>query len=112
LEYLSLITPAMKPCFSDYSLVDGKSWKSIFKRIYQSENRKMMIININNIIHLALDALCEYRSTEYVNIIVTGLAKAKMGLQNLLNTYSKDPNIVSQLHVIIMNIDLQLNKYK
>src|SRR3972149_10637543 len=87
LEFLSQINRNQKPCFNDFSIVDGKSWFSTIKRTLTGENRKSMMLQIDQIILLAIDAINEYRDSEYLGLLINTLAKAKTGICNLITTY-------------------------
>jgi hypothetical protein len=110
LEYLSLIQRHDKVCFHDFSLVNSKSWLGFLKRTYFGENRKMLLIQINQTINLAIELINEFKNSEYIVLIINALAKSKLGISNLLTTYNNDPNVISQLHVCLSNINLQLDK--
>ena len=112
LEYLSMIQRGHKPCFNDLSLVSTSSWRGAFKRFRNRENRKTMIIQVNQIVDLAIDTIGEYSNTKYTSFIVETLSNAKIGISNLLFTYQDDPNVVSQVKVIISKINNKINQYR
>jgi hypothetical protein len=108
LEFLSMIERGKKPCFSDMSFVSSNSWYGSWKRLLAGENRKNLLFEIEQIIDQAILALQEFNNTQYLNIILENITKSKIGLENLVLTYSEHPNTVSRLRVFILNIELIL----
>lgn len=71
-----------------------------------------MVIQINAIIDRAIDAIREYKDTEFFPLILDKLARARMGIGSLKLTYKDAPDIVAKLVVCIDNINIQLQKNK
>ncbi|MCP6725950.1 hypothetical protein NL526_28225, partial [Klebsiella pneumoniae] len=68
------------------------------------------MLYLTSTINQAITAINEYNGTEFKVLIVNHLAGTKPGLNNLLETYGADLSIVSQISVLISNIDIQLDK--
>lgn len=68
------------------------------------------MLYLTSTINQAITAINEYNGTEFKGLIVNHLAGTKPGLNNLLETYGSDLSIVSQISVLISNIDIQLEK--
>lgn len=110
LEFLSMIERGKKPCMGDMVFVDSSSWYGSFYRSFYGESKKSMLLHINQIIDQAIGAIDEYANTEFIEIIVATLSKAKIGIINLITTYQDHPHVISQVNVIISNINLQLER--
>jgi len=111
LEYISMIERGQKPCFSDMTFVQSNSWIGAWKRLISGENKKNLLFEIEQIIDRTILAIEEYASKEYVKLLLENLAKAKIGIENLILTYTEHPETISNLRVHIINIDLTLKKH-
>lgn len=106
------------------SLESDVFYQSI-KRFMLSDSRKQAIFEINSVIMEAIDILNhilnskfmnknyaqnnEYlKNCENLNLIMTEMELAKMGIENLKFTYQTDQNIVSQLDILILKINTTL----
>jgi hypothetical protein len=112
LDILSMIEANKKLNISNLTFIDKNSWWGTFYRAITGENRKYVMMYINQVINQAVEAIAEYQETEFCAIIVNALASAKIGINNLSTTYHSDPNIIAQINVCVSNIDIQLNKHK
>lgn len=112
LEFLGMLECGYKPCMNDMTFVSSSSWWGAFKRTMEGENRKSMMLHINNIVDQALEAIREYNGTEFLVLLINTLSRAKMGVVHLLSTYQRHPSVLAQLNVCISNITLQLEKNK
>src|SRR5436853_1540593 len=112
LKILSMIERGSKINMSNMTFTESSSWIGAFYRTISGENRKSLILYLNHTIQLAINAISEYKGTEFAKIIVNALAAAKIGIQNLIPTYAHDPNTSATIEVYIANIDLQLEKNK
>ena len=110
LKFLSMTESGHKINMGDMSFTDASSWTGAVQRGVHGEGKKSLIIHLNQIIDQAIAAINEYHYTEFCGIIVNHLAQARVGIQNLLTTYTKHPRTVSQLAICLENIDLQLKK--
>ncbi len=99
-----------KPCIHDKSFVDKDSWCGAFKRAINGECRQNMTTEIDTVIERAIDAITEYRDSEFLPLILDSLSRAKDKIEYLLETYQNRPDTVSKLKVCVKNIDLQLDK--
>jgi hypothetical protein len=111
LEYISMIERGQKPCFSDMTFVHSNSWFGAWKRLFSGENKKNLLFEIEQIIDRTILAIEEYSNKEYMKLLLDNLAKAKVGIENLILTYTEHPETISNLRVHIINIDLTLKKY-
>ncbi len=111
LEYISMIERGQKPCFSDMTFVQSNSWVGAWKRLISGENRKNLLFEIEQIIDRTILAIEEYTNKDYVRLLLDNLAKAKVGIENLMLTYTEHPDTISNLRVHLINIDLTLKKY-
>jgi len=111
LEYISMIERGQKPCFSDMTFVQSNSWFGAWKRLFSGENRKNLLFEIEQIIDRTILAVEEYHNKEYIKLLLENLSKAKVGIENLILTYTEHPDTVSNLRVHIINIDLTLKKF-
>jgi len=111
LEYISMIERGQKPCFSDMTFVQSNSWFGAWKRLISGENKKNLLFEIEQIIDRTILAIEEYSNKEYIKLLLDNLSKAKIGVENLILTYTEHPETISNLRVHIINIDLTLKKY-
>lgn len=111
LEYISMIERGQKPCFSDMTFVQSNSWIGAWKRLISGENKKNLLFEVEQIIDRTILAIEEYSNKEYVKLLLENLAKAKIGIENLILTYTEHPETISNLRVYIINIDLTLKKH-
>ena len=111
LEYISMIERGQKPCFSDMTFVQSNSWLGAWKRLISGENRKNLLFEIEQIIDRTILAIEEYSNKDYVRLLLENLSKAKVGIENLMLTYTEHPDTISNLRVHLINIDLTLKKY-
>jgi hypothetical protein len=111
LEYISMIERGQKPCFSDMTFVQSNSWMGAWKRLIAGENKKNLLFEVEQIIDRTILAIEEYSNKEYVKLLLENLAKAKIGIENLILTYTDHPETISNLRVYIINIDLTLKKH-
>lgn len=112
LEFLSMVDKFKKVNMHNMSFVDASSWIGSVQRTLTGENKKNLILFLNQIIDQALEAINEYRDTEYVAIILRHLEKSKTGIANLICTYQEFPSTISQLRVCLANMQMQLDKNK
>lgn len=106
-----MIERGQKPCFSDMTFVQSNSWFGAWKRLFSGENKKNLLFEIEQIIDRTILAIEEYSNKEYMKLLLDNLAKAKVGIENLILTYTEHPETISNLRVHIINIDLTLKKY-
>lgn len=103
------------------NLENDNVYKNI-KRFIYSDSRRQSVFEINSIIDecsFQLNNLInskyinptykntsEYiRNMEIISLLMDELAKAKLGIENLKFTYKNDPNIISQIDIIILKIN-------
>lgn len=110
LKIISMIERGKKINMGTMTFTESNSWLGALNRSMSGEGRKSLMVHLNQIVQQAINAIDEYRDTEFCKLVVNHLAQAKIGIQSLINTYQSDPNIVAQLEVCISNIDLQLDK--
>ncbi|NBP13175.1 hypothetical protein EBU95_02120 [bacterium] len=99
------------------------------KRFLLSDSRKQAVFEINSIINETLDITGLllnskhtnpsnantdefYKSCENLNILVSELEGSKIGIENLKFTYQNDPNIATQMDIIILKIQTNLRDIK
>jgi hypothetical protein len=110
-----MIPEGKKPNMYDKSFVEADSWRGAIYRFIKGENRKEMMMEINNLIDQFASAIENYQETEFKNLILkTLVAMENGGLTNLLRTYHDigAPDIVASLQVSIDTVKLLLKKYK
>jgi hypothetical protein len=95
------------------------------KRFVTNDSRKQAIFEINSVINECVDILNHilnskymhknfYQSDEYikncenVELVLTEMEMARNGIENLKFTYQNDPNIVSQIDIVILKINTTL----
>jgi hypothetical protein len=92
------------------------------KRFISSDSRKQAIFEINSIISESISILNHILNSKYMNktfnesdeyikncenitLIISELELSKQGIENLKFTYQNDPNIVSQIDILILKIN-------
>ena len=108
LEYLALINPNEKPNVNSLTFVAADSWKGSFQRLLHGESREHTIQVIEEYMRDALQALEEYRKSDYLLQLANTIKRARTGIERLVTTYSDSPGIIAKLKVIIMDTDHQL----
>jgi hypothetical protein len=95
------------------------------KRFVTNDSRRQAIFEINSVITECVDILNHilnskymsknyYQTDEYIKncenlqLILKEMESAKIGVDNLKFTYQNDPNIVSQIDIIILKINTTL----
>lgn len=91
------------------------------KRFLTSDSRKQAVFEINSIISECIDTInyiinskfmniqfCQtdeyFKNCENLNLLISELGYSKHGIENLKFTYQNDPNIVTQLDILILKI--------
>ena len=110
LTLISMVETHQKINLTSMSFVSTLSWYGSFSRYYNGESRKSLLDMLNLTISETIQTINDYSKTEFCTLIVTHLAIAKRGIENLKTTYKDDPNIISQLEIILENICIQLDK--
>ena len=102
------------------SLETDQVYQSL-KRFLTNDSRKQAIFEINSIISECIDTInyiinSKYTNIQYsqtqeyfkncenLNLLITELGSSKSGIENLKFTYQNDPNIVTQLDILILKI--------
>jgi hypothetical protein len=92
------------------------------KRFISNDSRKQAIFEINSIISESINILNHILNSKYMNktfnesdeyikncenitLILSELELSKRGIENLKFTYQNDPNIVSQIDILILKIN-------
>ncbi len=95
------------------------------KRFVTNDSRKQAIFEINSVINECVDILNHilnskymhknfHQSEEYIKncenieLVLSEMEMARNGIENLKFTYQNDPNIVSQIDIIILKINTTL----
>lgn len=106
------------------SLENDVFYQSI-KRFVTNDSRKQAIFEINSVINECVDILNHilnskymhknfHQSEEYIKncenieLVLSEMEMARNGIENLKFTYQNDPNIVSQIDIIILKINTTL----
>lgn len=111
-EFISMIKPNTKPNFKNFTFVSSKSFSGALHRMMHGENRKELMIEINNITDQFIVALNDRSNDEFQSVIVDVLSRmSKVGLTNLMETYTYSPKTIAELRVCINSIELQLAKF-
>lgn len=108
LGYLAAIPNQKKACFGDLSYVDANAWIGSFKRYRDGESRENMLVKVNQIIDQAIEEVDKYSGTQYLPLLITKLANTEIGINNLIDTYNNDPNVILHLQTCKTKIELKL----
>jgi hypothetical protein len=109
------------------SLENDAFYQSV-KRFITNDSRKQAVFEINSVITECIDILNhisnskftnkmyyqtgEYvKNCEYIGLLLTEIELAKSGVENLKFTYQNDPNIVSQIDIVILKINTTVKDF-
>lgn len=112
LEFISQINRGQKACIASRTIVDGDSINGKAYRWWNSENRNGTITKIEEIVNRSIDEISKHQNTNYIGILINAFSKSRNGIETLLTTYQRDPDIISRIKVQLQNIDLQLSQYQ
>ncbi len=112
--FLAQITTGKKPCMTNMKLIDKSSWLcKPYRFLVVGETRKTVMTDIENIISQTIDAISTHQTKPaFLKLIINALASTRVGLESMTTTYRSDPDMISRLRVQLINIDLQLEKYR
>ena len=117
LDFLAQTKCGNKINIKKMSFVSHESWSgSLFRTMY-GESRERTVSFITSLVKHAIEMLGKYSRDDpssriFRETIRNKLAESKEGIKNILETYSEDAYLVSQLNVCINNIDLQFRESK
>ena len=101
--------------------LENEHFYQSFKRFLTSDSRKQSVYEINSVINECVDCLSNiinskflnkmfcntdeyYKCCEDLELLVTELDSAKMGIENLKFTYKIDANTATQLDIIVVKM--------
>lgn len=102
--------------------LENNAFYQAIKRFISQDSRKQAIFEINSIVTETINILQHILNSKYMNklysqsdeyikncenieLILSELKLAHQGIENLKFTYKNDPNIVSQLDILILKIN-------
>jgi hypothetical protein len=97
---------------SDNTIVEAKSYLGWIKRKYNREDKHKLVIYIEDVIGETIRCLKDYQDKNYLILITNSLNNARGGITNLLSTYSDYTDTISQLKILIRDLDLQLSEHR
>lgn len=112
LSVIGMIDKEQKLNVNTMSFSPSSTWGQSFYRRWYRESRQGLIEFLKHTLAETILAIQDYSNTEFCKIIVNHLSLSRPGIVNLSITYADDPNILSQLKVILESIDIQLTKNK
>ena len=110
LQVISLLDKDQKLNVSDLSFTNSNSWSGSLYRYYYGESRKGLINMLSSVIQQTVQSINDYKNTEFIALVVTHLNDAREGVVKLKTTYANDPNVLSQLEIMLECIDLNLDR--
>ena len=127
LKILSKIQKNGRICRSSNGIIalENETFYQSIKRFMTSDSRQQSVFEINSIINETIECMSNlvnskymnkqynttdeyYKNCEVLHLLLTELSNAKCGIENLKFTYSSDPNITSQLDILIVKINSSL----
>lgn len=101
--------------------LDSETFYQPIRRFIASDSRKQAVFEINSIISECIDTFFNILNSKYMNkhyyntdefkkncenidLLLSELDSARIGVENLKFTYQNDQNIVSQLDIIILKM--------
>lgn len=102
--------------------LEHETFYQSIKRFVTSDSRRQSVFEINSIINETIECMSNivnskfmnkmysntdeyYKNCENLSLLLKELISAKVGIENLKFTYSADPNVNSQLDILIIKIN-------
>lgn len=102
--------------------LEHETFYQSIKRFVTSDSRRQSVFEINSIINETIECMNNivnskfmnkmysntdeyYKNCETLGLLLKELTSAKIGIENLKFTYSADPNVNSQLDILIIKIN-------
>lgn len=102
--------------------LEHETFYQSLKRFVTSDSRRQSVFEINSIINETIECMSNivnskfmnkmysntdeyYKNCETLGLLLKELSSAKIGIENLKFTYSADPNVNSQLDILIIKIN-------
>jgi hypothetical protein len=102
--------------------LENETFYQSIKRFVTSDSRRQSVFEINSIINETIECMTNivnskfmnkmysntdeyYKNCENLNLLLKELISAKVGIENLKFTYSADPNVNSQLDILIIKMN-------
>lgn len=102
--------------------LEHETFYQSLKRFVTSDSRRQSVFEINSIINETIECMNNivnskfmnkmynntdeyYKNCETLGLLLKELTSAKVGIENLKFTYSADPNVNSQLDILIIKIN-------
>lgn len=102
--------------------LEHETFYQSIKRFVTSDSRRQSVFEINSIINETIECMNNivnskfmnkmysntdeyYKNCENLNLLLQELISAKVGIENLKFTYSADPNVNSQLDILVIKIN-------
>ena len=105
LDFISGIEQGWKPCFIKRIYVEATSYYGSFHRMVYNESGRDGQQRIRNIFHEAINAYNIASNSDTKKIILQKIQEAHVGLNNLLQTYERVPEVKNFLRVL--NLEIQ-----
>ena len=100
LNFISSIKIGDKVCVKTLTLVSKSSWIGALFRYWTDETRDSTIIELKNLSE-DVRRISRYITIDHLNVLHEAVNKSVMGVNNLIQTYSKDTKMMKQLLEII-----------
>lgn len=102
--------------------LEHETFYQSIKRFVTSDSRRQSVFEINSIINETIECMNNivnskfmnkmysntdeyYKNCENLSLLLKELTSAKVGIENLKFTYSADPNVNSQLDILVIKIN-------
>ena len=79
-------------------------------RTWSGESRDTLISQLKRLTVDTNSALIEFRNTGYLSLIITHIERARSGVSNLKTAYDDDPNVLSNLNLIMEDWNIQIQR--
>ncbi len=108
MEFISAAKVECKPCFSNRTYMNKKSWYGSLYRYYYGESAQECTRFIEMICLKLAKELVINNNNDYYNILIDKTLSLRLGILTLIDTYKEDIDIVSSLNNSILSIMLML----
>lgn len=110
LEFFGSLQPNQKPNVGNFTFSDSSSWSDWVTRRFSRETKEGVVRAVENTVKETIEALNNYRQTDFLPLIVSDFRLFQRGIKHLLTTYQNDHGILADIRSILKQIELYLRQ--
>lgn len=111
LKFVEKINQGEKPCFVKRIYIPSDSWFGSVYRFVYNESGRDAHQRIRSIFHDAMEYFNNIKLDEQKVVIVQQIRESVKGVQNLLITYERCPDVYTNLEVLLTEITTWIKRY-